>query len=529
MLLNHISVRFINIPHKIILFVIGVTLVTIGIFSFLIPPALFPDPANGFQVLRSMQTGSSFNVFTSPDQSDISQNYSEYITWWSPGQYLAPYFFQLFFNLNLGKAIAITITLSEFSGLAGLYFFFKKIGFSSIIATSSLVLIICQLAFFIPHVYYNGGETLLFAFEGWFLYGCASLNKTDLKLILFIVLSGWIGFFFKSSFIWVYFCGLCCLWIRVASQQPGILKWIKKGLWIGLPAILSLLTIYLLFLSRGLNPATTSKGLILTPQTLGFPLASPVLSGFSIDDLCNGLIYHLGKPVFNNQWSIIILILLALLSSILIYCIIYYVPKINYKVFILVFYCGSLIFFGSAYLFRLNISYEARHFRIIGLLFTPGLIYLLARLKVVYQLFFVVLIIGIACCSINYTIKGYQINNSLTAKGVTGVSQPNIDQLSLDHILELDKKSRNATFVFVSNDIGLEVIHNRIITLQPIGNDLIINQDDYRYEGHAGPLYILLPENYNGPKEKMILKAFPGYKGFNVSMLSDNYVLYSAQ
>ncbi len=53
--------------------------------------------------------------------------------------------------------------------------------------------------------------------------------------------------------------------------------------------------------------------------------------------------------------------------------------------------------------------------------------------------------------------------------------------------------------------------------------------DDYTYDGFAGPLYIVLPETYNGPKEKMIMKSFPGYAGWNVSMLSNNYVLYAAK
>jgi hypothetical protein len=95
--------------------------------------------------------------------------------------------------------------------------------------------------------------------------------------------------------------------------------------------------------------------------------------------------------------------------------------------------------------------------------------------------------------------------------------------------MKLDKGNSNATFVFISNDIGLEVLHNRIITLQPIGDDLKIDTDDYTYDGFAGPLYIVLPESYNGPREKMIMKSFPGYTGFYLSMLSDNYVLYEAK
>ncbi|HEY2582750.1 MAG TPA: hypothetical protein VGI43_13130, partial [Mucilaginibacter sp.] len=156
--------------YKILLLITGIAVLISGVILFYIPPAIFPDPGMGFQVLRCMQLGGSFNVFTSPDQGDISQNYSEFLTWWSPGQYLIPWLFKLIAGVNTGRAIAITITVAQLLGLAGFYAFFKKIGFTPFISALSVVFIICQQAFAVPYVFYNGGEVLLFAFEGWFLY-----------------------------------------------------------------------------------------------------------------------------------------------------------------------------------------------------------------------------------------------------------------------------------------------------------------------------------------------------------------------
>jgi hypothetical protein len=95
--------------------------------------------------------------------------------------------------------------------------------------------------------------------------------------------------------------------------------------------------------------------------------------------------------------------------------------------------------------------------------------------------------------------------------------------------MALDKKNTNAIFVFVSESMPLEIKHNRVIVLPPIGDDLKIEYDDYEQGGHVGPLFIILPEKYAGPKEKMILKAFPDYKGWYGSMLSDNTVMYAAK
>jgi hypothetical protein len=146
-----------NNSHKVILEIIGVAVLMMGLLLFFIPPALFPDPANGLNVLRSMRLGGSFNVLSVPDQSDISQNYSEFITWWSPGQYLVPSFFKLITGVNIGQALAITVALAQLCGLVGFYKFFTKIGFTPFIAAISLVCIVCQLAFFVPYVFYNGG------------------------------------------------------------------------------------------------------------------------------------------------------------------------------------------------------------------------------------------------------------------------------------------------------------------------------------------------------------------------------------
>jgi hypothetical protein len=521
--------RFSNIhTNKIILIIISAALLTMGITLFIIPPALFPDPGMGFQVLRCMHLGGGFNNFVSPDQDDISQTYTEFLTWWSPGQYLVPYLFKLIANISMGQAIAITVTVCEFSGLAGFYCFFRKIGFTPVIATSSLIFIFCQQAFVVPYVYYNGGEILLFAFEGWFLYGCATIKKPGIILILFVLFTGWIGFLCKSSFVWIYAAGLCCLWIRLSSDKQGAIEWVKKGLLIGVPFVISLSVIYIFFLSKGRSPASAAHGFKLTAATFGFPLASPILSDFSIDDMLHGLLYHTGKPFINSTWSIIVLIVLAVLSVFIILKIIRNAPTNNYKWFVIVFYLAAILFFGFSYLRQLNISYEARHFRIIGLLIVPGILFLIGKFKPAYQLFFIFIFIGIAYTSLSYLIKGYMIN-SLNAKGSSGIAQPNIDQQSLNYIMKLDSENKNATFVFVSDDTGLEILHNRIIILQPISDDLKIDETDYRYEGFAGPLYIVLPESYNGPKEKMIMKSFPGYTGFNESMLSDKYVLYSAK
>jgi len=146
-----------------------------------------------------------------------------------------------------------------------------------------------------------------------------------------------------------------------------------------------------------------------------------------------------------------------------------------------------------------------------------------------YKVVFGLICFGIAFTSFSYFRAGFAQNKNTNARGTSGLAQMFIDQPSLNYIMDLDKKNTNAIFVFTSPDLGLEINHNRFITLEPIDDDIKIDYENYEHKGHAGPLYILLPSSYMGPKSNIIRKCFPGYTGFRMDMLSNDYVLYSAK
>ena len=106
-----------------------------------------------------------------------------------------------------------------------------------------------------------------------------------------------------------------------------------------------------------------------------------------------------------QPWATIILIALAILSLLLVFTLLRRVPNEAYKLFLKAFYFGALLFFGTVYLRQLNISYEARHFRIIGILITPGMIYLVSNIKIGYRMVFAAITICIAVYSFTYLFK----------------------------------------------------------------------------------------------------------------------------
>src|ERR1700709_61368 len=106
-------------PHRNILLALGVITLVLGILLFIAPPSIFPDPGWGFQVMRSMQRGAHFNILSSPDPDNIALSKNDFLSWWSPGQYLVPYLLQTVLWLSTGKAVAVTIFLCSLIGLAG--------------------------------------------------------------------------------------------------------------------------------------------------------------------------------------------------------------------------------------------------------------------------------------------------------------------------------------------------------------------------------------------------------------------------
>jgi hypothetical protein len=177
----------------------------------------------------------------------------------------------------------------------------------------------------------------------------------------------------------------------------------------------------------------------------------------------------------------------------------------------------------------MTISYEGRHFRIIGLLIVPGIIYLVAKLKPPYKAAFVVLCLVLIGINYSFLVKGFIFNKNISGRGNSGFAQQTIDQQSLNYLLKLNDVNEDAIFVFTTADLPLEITHNRIIILDPIIQGAQINYDDYSYDGHAGPLYLLLPANYSAEQDNTAMKFFPGYKNFTKQKLGKNYVLYAAK
>jgi hypothetical protein len=522
--MNALSAGYRNIYGSILLL-----LIMAGITSLVIPPALGTDSAQGFHVLRSMQLGAHFNCLVSPGERDIARNDTTFLTWWSPGQYCVPQAIHIVTRLDPGKSISLAVWLAEFTGFAGFYFFFRKIGFPPMVTAMSLLFIVFQKATLDPFLYYDGGEVLLFSFQGWFLYGCVCLPVRSYYTILFIVASAFWGFFLKSSFLWMYGAGLFAMVLKNASPPDRYLKaYLENLLRVSLPAATALAILYLFYISKGESPVQVSAGFRLTLEAFTYPLASPVLSGFSLDEMLNGIIVPTGDSLWISfTIARCLLILGATLGIIFIFLMAKGPSDRNYRIFLIVFYLAALLFFTHAYLFQYDISMEPRHFRILGILLIPGLVSVVWRSSRFWRIGFLVIFLAMSVYTTVSSFNGFRIISGY-AIGKLWIAQPDIDQASLNQLLQLDQRQNNAIFVLVGHAVGLEIRNNRVICLEPIGDDLKPDTALLHYHGHGAPLYMVLPRYYSGVREKIIFGLFPGYRNFRRRNLSDYYELVVA-
>jgi uncharacterized membrane protein YGL010W len=513
-------------PHRIVLLALGAITLILGVLLFIAPPSIFPDPGWGFQVMRSMQQGAHFNILASPNPDNIAINQNDFLSWWSPGQYLVPYFLQTVLWLNTGKAVAVTVALCSLFGLLGYYKLFKRLGFTSWLSAISVAFIASQNYFILPFVFYPGGEILLFAFAGWFLYGCFGISKVNWQAMLFLFAAGILGFICKSSALWMYAAGLACVWLNISTGKK-LQMWIRNGVLLAIPAGVALGIIYIEYISKGANPSNAAGAWLVKPETLSYPLASPLLSGLSVDEVFNGLIYHPDTPIISYQLSIVIIVVLAVGSLLLMRSIVRYIPNKNYILVFLVFYIASTVFFSYLYLKQATITFEGRHFRIMGVLAIPGLVYFASKSKAA-RIAFAIVWIAFIGWEFTYFTHGYSVNRD-AAHGVSGLAQQGYDQETITEITVLDAlHPHHCVFVITNPDLGIEIVHNRVMTLD-VGDMTPEDFSDLNYSGKAGTIYMLMPLTYvqNGMAVR-ITKSFKAYQQFTVRRLSKEFYLYTA-
>lgn len=505
---------------------IVITLVLASLLCLLLSVSTFPDSGWGFLTWKNMLHGGGFNLLPEPDPDDLAKDTYTFLTWWSPGQYLVPGSIASFTGIKIGWGMAISSILSTISGVAGCYFLFDKLRFNRQTTLLSVLVLCCQVQTLLPFSVYNGGEVLIFGVVPWFWFCCLDFKPKPFRLLLLVLLS-WIGFVAKSSFLLITASGFLFIFLGWISQRVTFKELAVKtsGLFIAGAAII--LPIFFLFLQKGNNPSSAASGFHLSLLNLLYPAAIPLLTAFSADEIFNLFAhpYFVGTLPPAEAWFYgpAFLVLVFVLS-----CIYFkHIGSVAYRWLLFTTYLFFLCFFMLQFCRHAAISMEGRHFRMLGLLFLPGVVQLIRQIKFIAVKRASQLLLLVLCL---YGLGNYCFRQNLKRKQTlsanTRVVQDLIDRETLSKIHQLDRQyPHQALFVLMSPEIAMETEHNRTLIL-PF-NNLAPNAENPTYDGRVQELFIFVPAGLaSGRTEQLIKASFTGYKNFSKEKISKLYVLY---
>lgn len=415
------------------------------------------DAAMGFLTLQSSREYGDFNRLHHPNLEDLSQDQSEFISWWTPGQYLVPAGVARVLGGEMGFALCVVTLVCSWSSLLGLYLLYTRLGFSRLCVGLSLMVISSQHFFLKNGKVYSGGDLLLFAVAPYLALSVLSAGTSVCRRAVIAALLCFAAVFLKASALTVFLSLVLYLALEILGWPGGDLLprsgggvRLKRLMVLGVVFGLFFLATQLTYLSGGVTISSFTTP--FRPDFLwGIPvsLAGPLYGAFS----------------FLEPWSTkVFFIPLALLGSLIVWRLVRDGGHLDYRRILAAHYVAFVVFFSYAYLRGMSISYEPRHFRILGVLLVPGLIHwLLANTRQT------VVACAIAALSLASLTTYHGMNHSeataVPSASRWGIRQPlSNESLSALHRVDRDLVTRDTIVV---NGLGacpallLEFEHGR--------------------------------------------------------------------
>ena len=270
------------------IFIAFILSVCFTVVSLIVPPAINSDPGTGLLEWRTLQQGGPANSITAPDPGDLAHDRTQFITWWSPGQYLVP---GLLTELGLPLGIAITATAgaSFLLSLWGWIRLYRHFGVPPNLATIGIVLLSLFPHSTLSFRMYSGGETLLEGVTPWIYMAALSLEGQNVVngalLTAAIVL---LGFFAKLSGMLVAIAAIVAA-VGIAFMHGRRPAKAVAGIAIG--SAIAFLLIYVFWLAHGQTPGN-GAGWSLPIRKMIFVAAAPWGAGVSWLDVWQSLLHR---------------------------------------------------------------------------------------------------------------------------------------------------------------------------------------------------------------------------------------------
>lgn len=415
---------------------IGIFLVLVLLVILSPHQSIDPDSVFGFRALQGWKATGQFNQVITPDTADISRFHSFFLTWWSPGQYLFPYFVQRVFHLSLGRCVTWLNFFAMLGGLAGFYKLFRFYQFPEKVAMLSVLLILFSQTVLFRFILYQGGETYSFLFFPWLVYVFVRVKNRWVQAGLAVVLIV-AGFVAKSQML-IALIPLFLLAPMVADRGEwrSVRRLVVNVLPVGIAVVVAVGLLQVLFLSKGVNPSTTAQ---FNPSLLDtfMPLASP------INALSNAwsLVYRIGE-----RYPVAEVFVLVIFTGFVFFVFIKAGLQSYYTRLVFFYYlaCGGI--FIVLYYFDAHIDYDVRHHKFMAYMFFPVLVNFL-RVSFSYRK----VAIGIVVLAVYALVNQYRLTriwnkDIYVTKGDFALSRVDLPE-ELYRVLR-DQKTKGLTLFF---------------------------------------------------------------------------------
>ena len=294
-------------------------------------------------------------------------------------------------------------------------------------------------------------------------------------------------------------------------------KTILRVVWLVIAVTTTSLFCYFFFLKNG---TYTAQKFTFSFQPLNclFVLAHPLASAFSLDDVFKRVFEFPSNPYpkYTVQYASYFYYAIIGLLSIYTAHFIYALENLNaYKKLCLSFFATYTIIFLFFYnKTEITGSLEMRHFRSVGLLFTPGILLLLKRHLKSYFLFLI--FSSVILVSSLYGLSSFAQRKLTSYKnafvGRQDFTQEIIDKETLSFLYKLDEGLNNQDIIYVTSpEIGLEIINARVIISSAdfaTENELASKT----YFGRVRHIYLCYQSRFeNSKKQTAIINSFKSY------------------
>jgi len=273
-------------------------------------PSLFPDPAYGLLVNKSMAAGAPWNHMVEPSPVDIATDRSQFYAIWAPGQYMVPAAFTKL-GLALGDALRLLGILCSVAALIGWFQLFRILGYERCVALAACAVIAASRTFALSFLTYSGSDLLAFCFFPYLAMAVFALRGSDFMAVVTPALVV-AAFFLKNSL-----AIQIGAWIVAVSGVAALYRFesIRRGVLLFGVTIASLLAAFWFlewsYVSRGWTPVAYQPVWTSDVRAYVLPWSMPLLAATGWDDVLSRVFHQPGRISFDYKRSLLLMLLVV--------------------------------------------------------------------------------------------------------------------------------------------------------------------------------------------------------------------------